>query len=314
MTLDPQIRELLDLFASDASIKPIGALTPSEMREQTRRMSRAFGGRPPEVGDVLDRQCPGPDGDIGLRVYTPRAAQPPGPAVVFFHGGGWVTGDLESHDTLCRTLCSFGAVRVIAVDYRLAPEHPFPAAVLDALAATRWVASNAASLGIDRTRMGVAGDSAGGNLAAVVAQELRGIEPALRAQLLIYPVVDTRIDTPSYIENATGYLLERAGMQWFFERYAPDPRDVRAAPLNAADLSNLPPALILTAGYDPLRDEARAYASALRDAGNSVELREKTGLVHGFATMGGVCEAGRKAVEEAGRWLRVIFAAHQNFM
>ncbi len=302
MTLDPQIAALLALFAADPAARPIETLTPAEVRERLVKTARAFAGRPEPMDAVEDRTIAGPESSLRIRIYTPRGAAAVLPGIVFFHGGGWVAGSLDSHDLLCRALCAGSGARLVAIDYRLAPEHCFPAAVLDAIAAAQWVAAHAAGLGIDPSRLAVAGDSAGGNLAAVVAQHARAHGPALGFQLLIYPVTDTRTDTPSYVENAHGYALERAGMMWFLAHYAPDPHDPRAAPLRA-DLANLPPALILTAGHDPLRDDGRAYAAALERAGNVVTLRDYEGLIHGFATMGGVSDVSREAIAAAARSL-----------
>ncbi len=302
MTLDPQVSALLALFAADPATRPIETLTPAEVRDRLVKTARAFAGRPEPMDAVEDRTIAGPASSLRVRVYTPPGGGAVLPGIVFFHGGGWVAGSLDSHDLLCRALCAGSGARLVAVDYRLAPEHRFPAAVLDAIAAAQWVAAHSADLGIDPSRLAVAGDSAGGNLAAVVAQHARAHGPALGFQLLIYPVTDTRTDTPSYVENARGYALERAGMMWFLARYAPDPDDARAAPLRA-DLANLPPALILTAGHDPLRDDGRAYAAALERAGNVVTLRDYEGLIHGFATMGGVSDVSREAVAAAARSL-----------
>ena len=196
--LDPQIRNLLDLFAADPSVKPVQSLAPDAVRERLVQTGRLLGGTPDQVGTVEDRTMPGPASALPLRLYAPVDAGDVLPGIVFFHGGGWVAGNLDSHDTLCRALCHHSGARVVAVDYRLAPEHRFPAAILDAVAALEWVAGHAGQFAIDPVRLAVAGDSAGGNLAAVAAQQARAAGPAVRFQLLIYPVVDTRTDTGSY--------------------------------------------------------------------------------------------------------------------
>jgi acetyl esterase len=305
MPLDPQIANLLELFAADPSVKPVQHCTPAEVRTRIAQTSRTLAGKPEPIGAATDSTIPGHTGPIPIRVYTPYdATGEPLPCVIFFHGGGWVGGDLDSHDALCRLLCNASRARLVAVDYRLAPEHPFPAAVEDALHATHWIAQHANRLGIDPMRIAVAGDSAGGNLAAIVAHNARDTGRMLKLQLLIYPVTDTRTDTASYADNAEGYALERTGMEWFFEQYLPDPTQrthPHVAVLHAPDLRRLAPALILTAGYDPLRDDGRAYATALRQAGNHVTLQEHDTLIHGFAVMLGVSDVSRRAVLEAGR-------------
>lgn len=255
----------------------------------------------------MDEAADGPGGPIPLRLYTPRAPGPR-PGLIWFHGGGWVTGSLDSHDGLCRQLALDTGAVVVAVDYRLAPEHRFPAAVEDALAATRWVADRAARLGIDAGRLAVGGDSAGGNLAAVVSAIARDGGPPLCWQLLVYPITDCDLDTPSYRENAVGYLLTRAGMAWFWDHYLPDPASrahPHASPLRAPDLSNLPPAYVITAEYDPLRDEGESYARRLRDAGVPTRLDRFEGMVHGFLRrtdrLDRSHEALRRIAEEMGR-------------
>lgn len=230
------------------------------------------------------------------------------PIVVHFHGGGFVLGGEESHDMLCRRICKGSGAMVLAVDYRLAPEHPFPAAIFDALDTIKWLHNRADALGCDMNRLALSGDSAGGNLAAVTAVRIRdaGMIPA-KAQVLMYPVTNTVPDTASYEEFSDGYRLTRTQMKAFFDRYlqAPDDYDSPlAAPLRTPDLSNLPPALVITAGFDPLRDEARAYAERLRESGNEVDAREFPGMVHSFCNMCGVLDVGREAVEQVSIWLK----------
>jgi acetyl esterase len=259
-----------------------------------------------------DRLIPGPAGAIPIRIYRPAGLPRRAPALVYYHGGGWVLGGIRSHDAACRALAEEAGVAVVSVDYRLAPEHRYPAAADDALAAFLWVAREAEALGLDPARLAVGGDSAGGNLAAVVSQDLRqgalgagGPAPAL--QLLIYPATDMTRSLASHRKFASGYLLDDASMTWFLDAYAPDVArrlEPRASPLFADELAGLPPAIVLTAGYDPLRDEGRAYADRLEQAGVSVRYRCLEGMVHGFWSMAGVVAAAREAFGEAARLLR----------
>jgi len=299
MPLDPQARAFLDQLAA-ANIPDVPALTPREARAQMDVASLMLG-RPPQVGRVEDRTFPGPAGPVRVRLTAPGGSGP-FPGLVYFHGGGWVVGGLGSHDHLCRAITAASGVSVVSVDYRLAPEHPFPAAVDDAEAAAVWAADHAAELGIDPARLAVGGDSAGGNLAAVVARRARDRgRPRLAFQLLIYPIADSDMDTPSYLENAEGYLLTRAAMAWYWGQYVPDPgrrRDPDASPLRAADLSGLPPALVVTAGHDPLRDEAEAYARRLTDAGVPVRLAAYPGMIHGFLRRYTQFDQGKAALAE----------------
>jgi acetyl esterase len=272
---------------------------------QARGLAGAFVDlQPPaeEVASVEDRTVPGPAGEIPVRVYTP-AGEGPRPVVVYFHGGGWVIGDLDVVDRPCRTLANAADAVVVSVDYRLAPEHRHPAAFDDALAATTWVAEHADELGADPARLAVGGDSAGGQLAAAVSQAARGAGgPAIAFQLLIYPVTDMDFTTASYTENAEGYLLQRGSMQWFWAHYlgAQDPgTDPTAFPARAADLGGLPPAFVATAEFDPLRDEGEAYAKALADAGVDVVASRYDGMVHGFFWTLGATPSGRAMVDDA---------------
>ena len=304
MALDPDFRDYLDLAASDPNAAPVASLSPAQVRDRLRRTASTFGGTPPEIDPVRNLTIEGPDGPLPARLYSPLdATEGPLPGIVFFHGGGWVAGDLDSHDVLCRTICAEAGARLLAVDYRLAPEHRFPAAVLDAIAAVEWVTHHANALGIDPQHLAVAGDSAGGNLAAVAAQHASAHGQVLKAQLLIYPATDATTDTPSYAELATGYGLQRDDMRWFYDHYAPDPEDPRASPLRHPDPRNLAPALIVLAGQDVLRDEGRSYAQALERAGNQVTILEYEGLIHGFANLTGVSDVARSAVVEAARKL-----------
>lgn len=309
MPLDPQAQALI---ASVAGGKPVEQMTTQEMREALEERTRLTGGEPEPVHEVLAREAPGPAGPIPLRVYKPAGSEPL-PGLVFFHGGGWARGSLQTHDVACRALANQAGCVVVSVDYRMAPEHTFPAAFDDALAATRWVGEHAAELGIAPDRLAVGGDSAGGNLAAAVALAVRDQGgPRLAYQLLIYPVTDHNFDTPSYLENAEGYMLTRESMRFYWRLYLgtdADTDDYRAAPLRARDFSNLPPALVITAEFDPLRDEGRAYADRLREAGNQVTYREYPGMVHGFVTSAGVVDAARRAIREASAVLSEAFGA-----
>jgi acetyl esterase len=233
------------------------------------------------------------------------------PALVYYHGGGWVVGDLDTHDALCRHLANGAGCAVLAVDYRLAPEHKFPAAVEDAWAALEWAAENAAALGIDRERLAVGGDSAGGNLAAIVSLMARNRGgPHLCYQLLLYPALDFGMHFDSYRRFAEGYLLTRATMAWFTDHYLARPAEIddwRASPLRARDMTGLPPALIVTAGYDPLRDEGAAYARRLVESGVSICHRHYSGQLHGFLTMGKVVRAAGPALDEAAAALKAAW-------
>jgi acetyl esterase len=235
-----------------------------------------------------------------VRVYRP-AADDPLPVVVYFHGGGWVIGDIATHDTTCQRLAAGVPAVVVSVDYRLAPEHRFPAAVDDCDAATAWVSAHAAELGGDATRLAVAGDSAGGNLAAVVALRARHAHgPAIAFQLLVYPATDLTRSLPSHTENGEGYLLDTDAMTWFINQYLvdADPRHPDASPLFVDDLAGLPPALVVTAEFDPLRDEGEAYAQRLRDAGVDVTTSRYDGMIHGFYGLDSIFDASKRATAE----------------
>jgi acetyl esterase len=264
----------------------------------------------PEIGAVNNLVAETPTGTIPVRVYRPvgAAADMPLPALVYFHGGGWVIGDLETHDVLCRQLTAEAGIEVVAVDYRLAPEAKFPAAADDAWAATQWVVANAGRLGIDAKRIAVGGDSAGGNLAAVVAlMACDAGAPAIAFQVLLYPVTDVSTERRSYSDFADGYLLTRDSMRWFVDHYLASKdqaRDWRVSPLLAPSLTGLPPALIVTAGFDPLRDEGEAYARALRDAGVRVDYICYGGMLHGFVPMGRLLDTGNRAVSHIATSLR----------
>ena len=268
---------------------------------------------PIEIAEVRNLSMPGPAGEIKLRVYRAKPAKPDtrDPVIVYFHGGGWVIGDLESHDTVCRELSARSGAALISVDYRLAPEHVFPAAAEDAIQATRWVAENAAELGVDASRMAVAGDSAGGNLAAVAAIAARDAGQQLAFQALLYPVTDFDLTRPSYQENGTRPPVKTTTMAWFRDLYLTRPeeqKDWRAAPIHANDLSGLAPAFVLTAGYDPLRDEGKAYADALAAAGTPVTYTCYTGQIHGFLNMARVNPQTFDAFSEIGTAIKAGLA------
>jgi len=311
MPVDPQIQMLLNLRAA---LPPFHTLTVPQAREQFA--ARAIPGlRIPEVAHVTNRDMQGPGGSLALRIYTPlgRGKQSVGghPLMVFFHGSGFVVCSLDTHDGMCRNLCAGTGCVVVSVDYRLAPEHKFPAGADDCLAATRWAVANAAGLGADPGRVFVAGDSAGANLAAVTALRIRDQGgPALLGQLLIYPVTDYyQPGTPSMAENAEGYGLTRDGMAWFWGHYladASDAGDPYASPLRAGDLSDLPPALVVTAEYDPLRDEGEYYANRLRQAGVPTQMKRWDGMNHGFFALPGVVDKASAAVDEACTWVRTL--------
>ncbi len=312
MPLDPQVRFVLDQLAAQGG-PPLHEMTPADARAAFERLRSPAPGEP--VEHIEQRRVPGPDGDaIAVRLYVPAAAAAArrGPALVYFHGGGWVIGSLDTHDNLCRALANRSGARVVSVDYRLAPEHPWPAAPEDCYAVVRHLAEHGAELGIDGSRLAVGGDSAGGNLAAVVALMARDRSgPVLRHQLLLYPVVDHDFDRPSYRENGDGYFLTRDGMRWFWDRYVADParrNEGYASPLRAEKLAGLPPATVLTAEYDPLRDEGEAYADRLRAAGVATTATRYDGQIHGFVSLLDVFDAGRRAVDQLGATLRAELA------
>ena len=299
--LHPQARALLD-FIEASGVPATHTLTPAEARAFYRERRAATQPAPPEVAEVRALRASGPRGDIPLRLYRPAgtAGAQALPALVYFHGGGWVIGDLDTHDALCRELANGAGCAVISVDYALGPEQRFPAAVDDALAATRWVHGQAAALGVDAHRLAVGGDSAGGNLAAVVAIAARDAgDLPLAFQLLIYPATDMRRGHASHASNGQGYLLTADTIAYFHDHYIDDARhdlDWRASPLLRPDLSGLPPALVLTAGHDPLRDEGLDYARALTAAGNRASYVCFERQIHGFITMGKVLGEARTAV------------------
>jgi acetyl esterase len=312
--LNPQAQLVCDLIVASGR-PPIETLTPEQARQAYLAAKPILQPDPPPVAEVLDLKAEGPAGPIPLRLYRGNGADKgkPQPALIYFHGGGWVIGDLETHDQVCRAFANAIPAVVVSVDYRLAPEHKFPAAADDAIAATRWIAANAQRLGIDAARLAVAGDSAGGNLAIVVALDARDNRgPKLAFQLLIYPSTDMRMAWPSLERHAQQLPLTRAGMQWFVGHYlksSADKADWRASPLRASSLKGLPPALIITAGFDPLCDEGEAYAKALRAAGVSVVHEVFGGQIHGFLTMGRIVADSGQAIALGASALKQSFTA-----
>jgi acetyl esterase len=309
MALDPQVQAVLELVAK-AGRPAYHTLSPKDARQLFVDTRPASTPTPPEIGSVRNVVAEGAQAPLPLRVYRPAGVPDatPLPAYVYFHGGGWVIGDLNTHDVVCRQLTATSGASVVSVDYRLAPEHKFPAAADDAWAATRWVVAHAAELGLDASRLAVGGDSAGGNLAAVVALMARDAGgPAIALQVLIYPVTDVMRETRSYADFAEGYMLTRDSMRWFIAHYLTskdDARDWRVSPLRAPSLAGLPPALIVTAGFDPLRDEGEMYAGRLRDAGGLVDYVCYGGMVHGFVGMGKLIDTAQRAIAHIGGTLR----------
>ncbi|MEX1103602.1 MAG: alpha/beta hydrolase [Dehalococcoidia bacterium] len=302
MPLNPQAQQVLEMMAA-AGLELGG--DPAAVRAFMAAAPRPEG---ETVGNVEDRTIPGPAGDIPVRIYTPAdAGGGPLPGLVWFHGGGWVIGNLDSADFACRMLTNASGCKLVSVDYRLAPENKFPAPFDDCLAATQWVAANASALGIDPTRIAVGGDSAGGNLAAAVAHVAKAAGgPDISFQALVYPVTDYGVDTQSYQDNAEGYLLTKASMEWFWGHYVNTPADgadPRVSPLRAADLSGLPPAFVITAEFDPLRDEGEAYAKRLKGAGVATTHKRFDGQIHGFFANPAI-DDGREAAQLVGKALR----------
>lgn len=310
LTLSPELQLVLSVNARRGEL---AITTPDALRKQQRAAARLIAGRPVPVASVRDLEIDGAAGPLRARHYVPENGEG-APLLVFLHGGGFVFGDLDTHDSPCRMLCKHGGMHVLAIDYRLAPEHRFPAAVDDALAALRWAQSHAGEMGADPARVGIGGDSAGANLSAAVAQLAvadGGIGPT--CQLLVYPAVDRTRPYPSIDLFADGFFLTRASIDWFHTQYSGTDtgvhdRDPRLGPLHAESLAGLAPALVVTAGFDPLRDEGEAYAAALRAAGTTTVLRRFDSLIHGFFNMTGVSPVCRDAVIEIAGATRALFA------
>jgi len=309
MALDPQAQAVIDLVIKSGR-PAYNTLSPKDARQLFRETRPASTPTPPEIGAVRNLVAQGPGGPIPLRVYRPAgvAASVALPGLLYFHGGGWVIGDLDTHDVLCRQLTAEAGVTVVNVDYRLAPEHKFPAAADDAWAATRWTVAHASEFGVDAGRLAVGGDSAGGNLAAVVALQARDAgAPVIKLQVLVYPVTDVAAESRSYQDFSEGYMLTRESMRWFTAHYlaaAGQANDWRVSPLRASSHAGLPPALVVTAGFDPLRDEGAAYAAKLQQAGVLVDYVCYGGMIHGFAGMGKLIETGNRAVSHIAATLR----------
>jgi acetyl esterase len=312
LTLHPEVQFLLALRERMGAVA-LSALPPEQGRRLLRREALVHVGEPVEVGAVRELVLDTVHGPLKARHYAPVRGSERRPLLVFLHGGGFVLGDLETHDAACRLLCRHAELHVLAVDYRLAPEHPFPAGLEDASAAFAWARAHAEELGADPARIAVGGDSAGGNLAAALSQlAVREGTPVPALQLLLYPALDRTVDRESMGHFAEGFFLTRADIAWFHDHYTgtvgADRSDPRISPLVCRELSGLPPALVITAGFDPLRDEGEAYAAALQAAGTPVTLRRFDGLVHGFANMVGVSQACRATVVEIASMLRHMIA------
>ncbi|GAB0114207.1 alpha/beta hydrolase [Acidisoma sp. C75] len=306
--LSPDAQAVLDAMAASGAPR-IETLPAAEAQRLFLENAPQLQGEKEAVGDTRDLVIPTPAGGVPARLYRGLgSAAAAAPGLVYFHGGGWVLGNCDTHDVICRWMANLAEGVVLSVDYRLAPEHPFPAAIEDAMAALRHVGEEAAAYGIDPARLAVAGDSAGGNIAAVMALMARdGKVPPLAYQILFYPVTDVSGEQESYRLRGEGYGLTTAAMRWFHAQYLPDPAlaaDPRVSPLRAPDLAGLAPAFVLTAGYDPLHDEARDYARRLQAAGVGVTLDENPDQIHGFLSMDRFIAAARPSVARAiGAWL-----------
>ena len=304
--IDAEARAYLDWMQS-LGLPPLAAQGPEEARRLNRMRVSMLAGEPEPLERVEDVSLPGPGGSIPARLYAPVRGQLL-PALLYMHGGGWVVGDLDSHDSFCRALARRAGCMVLSIHYRLAPEHRFPAAVEDGWAGLVWLHDNASAIGADPHRLAVVGDSSGGNLAAVVARWTRERGgPAIAAQVLIYPVTSFDFDTPSYRASATGYGLTRDSMRWYWDQYLSDPTDGSspdASPLQAPDLGGLAPALVITCELDPLASEGGAYAAALRSAGVRVEHIHEPDMIHGYIRMAGVIGRARKTWDDCARFLR----------
>jgi acetyl esterase len=308
--LDPILKGLLDQMAANPMPK-LWEIPPAAGREMYKGMSAMLDPQNVPIGKVEDRKIPGPGGEIPIRIYTPVGGGAGAlPAVVFFHGGGFVIGDLNTHDALCRQLSNEAKARVIAVDYRLAPENKFPAAADDCFAALKWVASQASAIGVDANRIAVCGDSAGGNLSAVVCQLAKHAGgPQIVYQVLMYPTTIAHAKTDSMKAFEKGYFLEREAMDWFFDAYVPkghDLKDPKLAPFYG-DVRGLPPAYVITAGFDPLKDEGKHYADKMAAAGVPVSYKDYPALVHGFFNMSGVVPQAKDAIQDVAAKLKGAF-------
>jgi acetyl esterase len=309
MPLDPQIQAMRDQRERD-NVPPLYAMSLADARAADLAAIQESGGEPEPVHEVAELTMTGPDGDMPLRLYRPASWRPL-PALLYFFGGGWVLGTIDTADGVSRSLANSTGALVIVAGYRLAPEHPFPAAIDDCYAALRWVAGHADEVGADPARLAVGGDSAGGNLAAGVTLLARSDGPPLVGQLLVYPNTDQLADDESMRAADDPFLFNRHSVAWYRQHYLADAGDAAnplASPLRAESLAGLPPALVITAEYDPLRDQGEAYARRLSDAGVQVELSRYPGTAHGFFTMAGTVDASRAAIAQAAAHLRAWFA------
>jgi acetyl esterase len=308
MPLDPQLQAMRDQHERD-SVPPLYTMSLAEARAADLASIQASGGQPEPVHEVANLKIPGPGGELPLRLYRP-AGERPLPALLYFFGGGWVLGTIDTADGVSRSLANSSGALVVVVGYRLAPEHPFPAAIDDCYATVRWVAEHAEEVGADPARLAVGGDSAGGNLAAGVALRARADGPALAGQLLVYPNTDQLADDQSMRAADDPFLFNHHSVAWYRQHYLASPGDAAnplASPLRAKSLAGLPPALVITAEYDPLRDQGEAYARRLAGDGVQVELSRYPGMAHGFFTMAGTVDASRAAIEQAASQLRAWF-------
>jgi acetyl esterase/lipase len=307
--LDPQLQTMRDQRERD-NVPPLYTMSLAEARAADLASIRESGGEPEPVHEVVDLTVDGPGGELPVRLYR-QSSERPAPALLYFFGGGWVLGTIDTADGVARALANASGAMVVVAGYRLAPEHPFPAAIDDCYAATRWVAEHADEIGADPSRVAVGGDSAGGNLAAAVSLRARADGPALVGQLLVYPNTDQLADDESIRTADDPFLFNRHSVAWYRQHYLADPGDAAdplASPLRAESLTGLPPALVITAEYDPLRDQGEAYARRLADSGVPVELSRYPGMAHGFFTMAGTHPASRAAIAQSATRLKEWFA------
>ncbi|SRR5579883_2604572 len=314
MPFDPEVEKLFQIMKA-SGIPPLASLTVDQARHYYREKTKYLGGTAAPVKEVRNAAASGPLGGIPLRIYRPENAPALGPAMIYVHGGGWVIGDFDSHDKICRAIAARTPCKVVAIGYRLAPEFPLPAGVDDVIAAMKWIAANASALGIDPARIAIGGDSAGGNMSAAACLEARATGPALCAQVLIYPSTDITAAPevfPSRSENAEVPPLTADAIRWFAEKYLPkaniDTMSWKLSPLRAESFAGLPPTLILTAEYDMLRDEGKAYAGHLSAAGVPTIHCHFPGQVHGFVEFGGLLSAAGQAIGKIAGFLRSHFA------
>ena len=311
MTLDPQAKWVLDI-AEEKGLPSLDELTPEEAKTAYEERALTLTYKNVDIGKTIDLDIPGPLGEVPIRIYHPVGMTESLPVLVYYHGGGWVVGSRNTHDGLCRLIANSGPFIVVSVDYRMGPEHPFPAAVVDSVAALNWTADHIGEYNGDADKIAVGGDSAGGNLSAVVSLIARDEKSYLpKFQWLIYPATQMEMSHPSHEKYAEGYFLTRPLMEYFQDHYLKnkeDKRDWRASPLLAPSLSGLPPALIQTAGFDPLQDEAIAYANRMNDEGRQATHTHFEGMVHGFINLGGAIDKATDCVNEGVAALREAFS------